>query len=108
MEVQHIYEKSFKMYKLSIVDDNGKEISELSYSLNPVTGYTKDKDLSKFVYIELILTFITHIRKGYATKLLEKLIEMYPDKIILASANKYSRDLLLKYGVVLVNPHHCQ
>ena len=89
------------MYTLSIHVD-GRPVAKCTYSLDPKNYYTEDKDPSDFMYIDLIITYSRYKRHGYATKLLDELVEIYPDKTILAKANKYSKDLLLKYGAILI------
>lgn len=77
--------------------------SKLTYSENPIINYTsRGLNPEDYIYIEWMETDRDNRGEGYGTLLVEYLINKYPDKTILASANDKSAGLLKKLGVTLI------
>lgn len=100
-DITNTYDNEINMYHL-ILSNNGEQISKLTYSLKPNIVFTQNKDKNKYVYIEQMDTPFKHRNKGYASQLVQKLKDLYKDKIIIASANDKSAGLLKKANVELI------
>ena len=103
LDVSDEMNRNTGMMELNSVDNKGNKLSNLSYSENPIIGYTsKGRNPEDYVYIEWMETDKKAQGKGNASALVKHLKDKYPDKTILADANDNSSSLLKKLGVTLI------
>lgn len=88
------------MFNLTLKDESGQTLSELTYSKNPNISYTSDKNPEDYIFIEWITTPTHYRNKGYATQLIDHLSKKYKHKIILASTNDLSSNIVKKYKII--------
>ena len=91
-EREFIYSKGANFGRKIYLRVDGESVCTLTYSINPNVTYTQDKNPNDYIYVEMIETPEKFRRNGFARECALELKRLFPDKILIGSMNRLSKN----------------